>query len=230
MVFWERDWWSKWWEKQRQRDCCDCECSWTTAIVCLVVLAVLGGALALLVLAFAVLNTPTASADDALLTRFDLAPAPNSTSTARPPLQLLSYNATVTVSLRNPNLHYGVTFGAVAAAFSFNGTRFDESGTVPTLDLGARKEAAVRLRVGAVGRALPKLTAAGAAEFARQKDAGVFEVEVRLDTVMQYKGRKTKCPLGIVCPLRLQLVDPDVAATAFQKTKCTVLRAKISGC
>jgi hypothetical protein len=53
---------------------------------------------------------------------------------------------------------------------------------------------------------------------------------LRLDTVMQYKGRSTKCPLVIICPLELQLVDPDVAATAFQRTKCTILRAKKSGC
>nr|BAK04655.1 predicted protein [Hordeum vulgare subsp. vulgare] len=229
MVFWERDWWRKWWEK-RQRDCCECECecSWTKAAVWLAVLAVTGGVLALLILAFAVVKPPTASADDALLTRFELATSPN--ATARPPLQLLSYNATVTISLRNPNLHYGITFGAVAAVFSFNGTRFDESGTVPTISLAARKETTVRLRVGDVGRALPKLPAAGATEFAKQKEAGVFEVEVRLDTVMQYKGRKTKCPLVVICPLSLQLVDPDVAATAFQKTKCTILRAKIFGC
>ncbi|XP_020148810.1 uncharacterized protein [Aegilops tauschii subsp. strangulata] len=206
--------------------------NWKKIGIWAAILLVLGGVLVVLILAFAVIKPPTATAEDALLTRFDLAPSPNASNstTAKPPLQLLSYNATATVSMRNPNLHYAISYGLVAVAFSFNGTRFDESGTVAAFDLGARKETTLRLKVGGVDRALPKLPAGGAAEFERQKEAGRFEVEVRLDTVMQYKGRKTKCPLAVICPLSLQLVDPDVAATSFQKTKCTILRAKISGC
>ncbi|VAH97410.1 uncharacterized protein LOC125554352 [Triticum urartu] len=205
------------------------EWNWTKIAIWAAILLVLGGVLVVLILAFAVIKPPTAMSEDALLTRFDLAPSPNST-TAKSPLQLLSYNATAFVSMRNPNLHYAISYGLVAVAFSFNGTRFDESGTVAAFDLGARKETTLRLKVGGVDRALPKLPPAGAAEFARQKEAGRFEVEVRLDTVMQYKGRKTKCPLAVICPVSLQLVDPDVAATSFQKSKCTILRAKISGC
>jgi hypothetical protein len=33
---------------------------------------------------------------------------------------------------------------------------------------------------------------------------------------MQYKGRSEKCPVAVICPLKLQLIDPNVAATAFQ--------------
>ena len=57
-----------------------------------------------------------------------------------------------------------------------------------------------------------------------------FDVDIRLDTVMQSKGCKAKCPLVVICLLELQLVDPDVVATAFQRTKCTILRAKKSVC
>ncbi|KAM3318053.1 hypothetical protein ACQJBY_035661 [Aegilops geniculata] len=210
------------------------EWNWKKIGIWAAILLVLGAVLVVLILAFAVIKPPTATAEDALLTRFDLAPSPNAsnstTGASRSPLQLLSYNATATVSMRNPNLHYAISYSTLAVAFSFNGTRFDESGTVAALDLAARKETTLRLKVGGVDRALPKLPAAGAAEFARQKEAGRFEVEVRLDTVMQYRGRKTKCPLAVICPLSLQLVDPDVAATSFQKTKCTILRAKTSGC
>ena len=55
-------------------------------------------------------------------------------------------------------------------------------------------------------------------------------MDIRLDTVMQSKGCKAKCPLVVICLLELQLVDPDVVATAFQRTKCTILRAKKSVC
>jgi hypothetical protein len=53
---------------------------------------------------------------------------------------------------------------------------------------------------------------------------------MQLDTTLQYKGRNPKCLLFGVRPLQLQLVDPVVAATALQRTKCTILRAKKSGC
>ena len=217
MGFWEREW-----------NCCDCcDCSSKAVAIWAGVIAVVGAVLTVLILAFAVVKPPTATADDALLTRFSLAPSPNAST---PNLHLLSYNATVTLSLKNPNMYYGITYSALPAFFSYNGTRFDEAASVPPFENGARKTATVRVTVGGVAKPLPKLSAAGAAEFDKEKEAGVFEVELRLDGDMQYKGRSKKCPVAIVCPLKLQLVDPDVAATAFQRTKCTILRAKTSGC
>jgi hypothetical protein len=216
-----------------QRDCCDCDCddcctcSWTAIIIWVVVGIVLTVVLIVLILAFAVIKPPKATADDALLTRFSLAP---STNASTPQLQLLSYNATVTISLRNPNMYYGISYSDLATVFSFNGTKFDEGGTVRAFDQGAKKTTAVRVTVGGVAKALPKLSAAGPAEFTKEKEAGHFQIEARLDGVMQYKGRSKKCPVAVICPLKLQLVDPDVAATAFQQTKCTILRAKTSGC
>ncbi|TVU44002.1 hypothetical protein EJB05_03426, partial [Eragrostis curvula] len=93
----------------------------------------------------------------------------------------------------------------------------------------AGKKVTFNVKVGGVNKAI-KLTDMGVTEFDKEKKAGKFQMELRLDTVLTYKGRGTKCPLGVVCPLQLQLVDPDLAATAFQVTKCTVLRAKKSGC
>jgi hypothetical protein len=127
-------------------------------------------------------------------------------------------------------MYRSISYGAMAAAFSFNGTRFEDDATVQPFDQGAKKTTTVRVTVGGVAKALPMLSAAGPAEFAREKEAGQFQVEARLDGVMQYKGRSKKCPVAVICPLLLQLVDPDVAATAFERTKCTILRAKTSGC
>jgi len=207
----------------KDNECCDCECSWTKFLIWSAVVLLVGGLVAVLVIAFAVVFPPKAKADDAVLQRFALAPGnPAANST-------ISYNLTATVSLRNPNIYRTIAYGPLAVAFSFNGSRFDESATVPAFNHKKRKTATVRVTVGGVDK-LVKLTAPGVKEFAAENDTSKFAVEMRLDTTLQYKGRSAKCPLVVICPLQLQLVDPDVAATAFQRTKCTILRAKKSGC
>jgi hypothetical protein len=207
MAFWE-----EWYEKREWR--------WKTVAIWAAAVAVGGGLIAVLVLAFAVVKPPTATADNAVLQRFALGGASPT----------VSFNLTATLSLRNPNLYRGIQYDRMAAALSFNGTRFDEeSGAVPGFDHAARKTATLNFRLGGADRPV-ELPAAGVRAFAAQNETGRFDVELRLDTVMQYKGRKARCPLVVICPLELQLADPDVAATAFQVTKCTVLRANKSGC
>jgi hypothetical protein len=210
----------------KDNECCNCDCGWKTCAIWTAVLLVLGGLIAVLVVAFAVVRPPKATADDAVLSRFALAPGDNPGAPAN---STISYNVTATVSLRNPNIYRTIAYGALAVSFSFSGSRFDESGTVAAFDHKPRKTATVRVTVGGDGRPV-KLTADGVREFRGDNETGRFDVEMRLDTTLQYKGRGAKCPLVVVCPLRLQRVDPDVAATAFQRTKCTILRAKKSGC
>ncbi|KAF0912400.1 hypothetical protein E2562_014047 [Oryza meyeriana var. granulata] len=212
MAFWE-DWCKG-----------DCDCSWKTCAIWTTVIAVVGGLIVLLIFAFALVFPPKATADDAVLLRFALAPG-----SPAPSNSTVSYNVTATLSLRNPNLYRGISYDPVATAFSFNGSRFDESAAVPAFYHKPRKTATFHFTVGGVDRPV-KLTAAGVSAFMAENATGKFEVEMRLDTVMRYKGRKTRCPLAVICPLELQLVDPEVAATAFQRTKCTILRAKKSGC
>lgn len=210
MAFWED--WNK-----------DCDCSWKKFAIWAAVIAVGGGLIVVLVFAFALVFPPKATADDAVLQRFALAPGtPASNST-------MSYNVTVTLSLRNPNIYRGINYDPVAVSFSFNGSRFDESATVPAFKHKARKTATFHITVGGVDKPI-KLTAAGLSEFRADNATAKFDVELRLDTVMQYKGRKARCPLVVICPLKLQLVDPEVAATAFQRNKCTILGAKKFGC
>ncbi|TVU43956.1 hypothetical protein EJB05_03378, partial [Eragrostis curvula] len=204
-------------------ECCDgCFDEWWKIVAWIVGALLVGGIITVLVLAFAIFKPPKATVDDAVLHRFDLSPgAPAANST-------ISYNITATLSLRNPNIYYGISYDAFTTALSFNYTRFHES-SLPALEHKAGKKVTLNIKVGGVGKPI-KLTDAGVSEFDKEKKAGKFQVELRLDTVLTYKGRGTKCPTGVVCPLQLQLVDPDVAATAFQVTKCTVLRAKKYGC
>ena len=211
-----------WCSGKNDEGCCS-DCSWTQIAIWTVVVLVVCGVVIVLVLAFGVVRPPKATADDAVLQRFALTPAdPASNST-------VSYNVTATVSLRNPNMYRAIEYGALAVTFSFNGTRFDDSASVPAFEHKPRKTATVRVTVGGADKPI-KLSKPGVGEFRAENDTGKFGVEMRLDTVLQYKGRSAKCPLAVVCPLQLQLVDPDVAATAFQRTKCTILRAKKSGC
>uniref|UniRef100_A0A0D9W145 Late embryogenesis abundant protein LEA-2 subgroup domain-containing protein n=1 Tax=Leersia perrieri TaxID=77586 RepID=A0A0D9W145_9ORYZ len=202
----------------------DCDCSWKKCLIWTTIIAVLTGVIILLIFAFAVVFPPKATANDAVLLRLALSPGSPS-----PANSTASYNITVTLSLRNPNIYRGINYDPIAVAFSFNGSRFDESATVPAFYHKPRKTATFHLTVNGDGKPV-KLTAGGVAAFRAENATGKFGIEMRMDTTMQYKGRKTKCPLAVICPLELQLVDPEVAATAFQRTKCTILRAKKSGC
>lgn len=206
----------------KDNDCCCC--GWKACAIWTVGLLVAGGVITVLVIAFAVVFPPKATADDAVLERFALSPG-----TSSPANSTVSYNLTATVTLKNPNIYRAIEYGPLAVAFSFNGSGFDDSATVQPFEAKPRKEATVHVTVGGVGK-LIKLTAPGVKEFQAENDTGKFAVEMRLDTTLQYKGRSAKCPLVVICPLQLQLVDPAVAATAFQRTKCTILRAKKSGC
>ncbi|KAF8757438.1 hypothetical protein HU200_010958 [Digitaria exilis] len=201
---------------------CYC-CGWKACAIWTAGLVVAGGVIAVLVVAFAVVYPPKATADDAVLERFALSPgSPAANST-------ISYNLTATVTLKNPNIYRAIEYGPLAVSFSFNGSGFDDSAAVPAFEAKARKSATVHVTVGGAGK-LIKLTSPGVREFQAENDTGKFDVEMRLDTTLQYKGRSAKCPLVVICPLQLQLIDPAVAATAFQRTKCTILRAKKSGC
>jgi hypothetical protein len=136
----------------------------------------------ILVLAFGVVFPPKATADDAVLQRFALAPADPASNS------IISFNVTATVSLRNPNMYRAIEYGALAVTFSFNGTRFDDSASVPGFKHKARKTATQSVRVGGVGKPI-KLTRPGVGEFRAENDTGSFGVEMRLDTVLQHKGR-----------------------------------------
>jgi hypothetical protein len=134
------------------------------------------------VLAFGVVFLPKATADDAVLQRFALAPADPASNS------IISFNVTATVSLRNPNMYRAIEYGALVVTFSFNGTRFNDSVSVSGFKHKARKTATQSVRVDGVGKPI-KLTRPGVGEFRTENDTGSFGVEMRLDTMLQYKGR-----------------------------------------
>ncbi|KAL5209405.1 hypothetical protein ABZP36_005028 [Zizania latifolia] len=156
--------------------------------------------------------------DDASLKRFAV------TSTA------VSYNLTVSLAVRNPNWAMSVTYRSLEAAYLFDGHRFDSIAAISSEYVqSARRTAVFRLSTGADG-ANASLGNAGTQEYLKEKDKGVFDVEVDLSGEVQYQLHRTWCRLEAKCPLKLQLPTPDGGAVVFEKTTCEVLRSSQKGC
>lgn len=199
------------WEK------CDRECTWNKICYWVWTTAICGGVLAVLILTFAVLYLPQVTSEDAELQRFDLIAG------TRPTNSSISYNATVMLALHNPNIYRGISYGPLAASFFFNGSQIHDS-TVAAAGFYHKPRKVVRLRLTVGGVDSPvSLTAAGVLNFDAENVTGVFGLELRLETTMQYKRRKRSCPFVVTCPLKLQVVDPGVSISpaARNGTNCT---------
>jgi hypothetical protein len=115
---------------------------------------------------------PKATADAAVL-QFVLAPTDSASNST------ISFNVTATVSLRNSNMYRSIEYGVLVVTFSFNGTCFDDSASVPGFKHKARKTATRSVKVGGVGKPI-KLTRPGVGEFRAENNTGSFGVEMRL--------------------------------------------------
>jgi hypothetical protein len=195
------------WEK------CDRRCIWPQICCCVWTIATCVAVLAVLLVAFAIRFLPMVNSEDAALQRFDLmAGMPPANST-------VSYNATVVLAFRNLNIYRGIRYGPFATSLFFNGSRFHES---TVLEGGfyhkPRKMARFLVPVGGVDSPV-RLDAAGVLEFEAENKTGSFGIELRLETVMHYKGLKRARWLVVICPLKLQLVRPGVAPASAPAAK-----------
>lgn len=190
------------WEK------CDRECTWNKICCWVWAIGICGGVLAVLIVAFAVLFPPMVIAEDAVLQRFDLIMAGTTQPAAN---SSISYNATVTLALLNLNIYRGISYGPLEASFFFNGSRFHRSIAMAAgFYHKPRKMVRLPLTVGGVD----SLAASGALEFEAENKTGGFGLELRLETVMRYKGLNRVCAVVVICPLKLQLVHPGVPRNA----------------
>ncbi|KAK3124884.1 hypothetical protein QOZ80_7BG0595470 [Eleusine coracana subsp. coracana] len=160
--------------------------------------------------------------EDASLTRFDLLTDP----TTR-----LAYNLTLTMSVRNPNWAIGIKHDEpLEAAYSFDGQQFDRVQVADEGDKqGARKTVVYRLETNSEGRGIA-LGNAGEAEFKKEKEDGVFEVEVKLTGKFKYQLRYTKCEFEATCPVKMQLEAPGAPAVVFQKVDCELTKSDDKNC
>ncbi|KAL6614300.1 hypothetical protein ACP70R_036570 [Stipagrostis hirtigluma subsp. patula] len=188
--------------------CCTVSCCWPCCcclgavdFICsccgLIVAAVLIG---VLVPAYGVVLDVRATVKDASLGRLALGGA-NGTA--------LEYDLALTVALRNRNWAMRADLSApLDAELRFAGRRIDgarlaEVGRGISMDPHGTEE----FRMLVVSSQGVELGGAGAAEFARQRVAGVFELELKLAGAFRYRpvhvGGSKK--LDVTCPVKLQM-------------------------
>lgn len=164
---------------------------------------------------FGILVHVAVTVDDATLTRFSLV---NTTA--------LSYNLSLALTIRNPNLLISMKHvKPLEAVYSFDGQQFDRVLVAGEGDKqGPRRTVVYRLSTSS-DMAYVALGNSGAAEFTKENATGVFAVDVVLNGRVSYTLRRKKCNLEASCPLKLQLVPPGMPPVMFEKVKCNLAKA-----
>uniref|UniRef100_A0ACD5YQF0 Uncharacterized protein n=1 Tax=Avena sativa TaxID=4498 RepID=A0ACD5YQF0_AVESA len=173
---------------------------------------------AVLLAAYAFLRHITITVEDASLTRFALLTTPTTA---------LAYNLSLTLSVHNPNWAMTIkNTEPFEAAYKFDGQQFDR---VQVADKGdkhaAGKTIVYRLNTGSDSDYV-SLGNAGVAEYKKESQAGVFEIEVALTRKVSYTARYTKCKIEATCPLKLQIERPGTTTVVFEKVKCKLAKAE----
>ncbi|PAN32405.1 hypothetical protein PAHAL_5G485200 [Panicum hallii] len=209
--------------------CCLCCCICCAKAICNWYAFLAGLALtAVLVAAFGVALPVRAAVTDASLARLDLVGDGPRNGTAA---VSLAYNLSLTVMLRNRNWAMRAELAApLDTELRFAGRRFG----------GARLAAAGRriaprgaeeLRVLAAGRLIGGGGGDAAEELARERSAGVFELELRLAGEVRYRpvhvGRSRR--LDVTCPVKMMMMAP-APPTAPRGTTHLMVFDKIVTC
>ncbi|KAG0540272.1 hypothetical protein BDA96_03G394700 [Sorghum bicolor] len=154
--------------------------------------------------------------DSAQLTRFDLATDANGTGT-----QLLRYNLTVGVSIRNPNRKQAVLYRRLDAVAFYGGQRF---GYVDFPRMRQDRKSTMEVRPSFHGQAA--FATGEAALFGREKEEGFFGINVKLHTRVRLKViivNSVEYRPDVDCYIRVP--DPSNAtavALGFTPTQCHV--------
>lgn len=189
--------------------CCACAadvvCNWCTFLIAL-------AAAAVLVAAFGVALPVRATVTDASLARLDLVVVTSNSSADAAPVSV-AYNLSLTVQLRNRNWAMRIELAApldaelrFAGRRFFDGARLADAGTsVPPRGTEEFRVLAASSSSSSPGGAVPLGGAGAAAELARERAEGVFEVELRIAGEVRYRpvhaGRSSR--LEATCPLKL---------------------------
>ncbi|KAL6655213.1 hypothetical protein ACP70R_006039 [Stipagrostis hirtigluma subsp. patula] len=187
--------------------CCCCGC----VVASLATLALV----AVLVAAFAVVSPVRVTVDEASLGRLALA-APSRNVTAA-----LAYDLSLADVVRNTNWATAVWRTApLDAELRFRGRPFARA-RLAGADRGrirARRKEVYRVTVPAESAPVA-LGPDGAAEFARESAARVFELELAVAGEVKYEARFRRRSLRVSCPLKLS-PSMATAAAAFTRVKC----------
>jgi hypothetical protein len=149
----------------------------------------------------------------ATLSRFDLADAPAGGG------QLIHYNLTVDISLRNPN-RFRIHYDYAEAQASYDGERFGYDPVEPFY-LERKSERTV---TAAFGGSSP-VDDGGVRTYGREKSEGFYYVKVRLYSHLGFKvrGFNTRRKSKISCTLRLPVPSTTATPVTTQLgTRCSV--------
>lgn len=156
--------------------------------------------------------------DSAQLTRFDLATNGNDGTG-----QLLRYNLTVGVSIRNPNRKQAVLYRRLDAVALYGGERF---GYVDFPRMRQDRKSTIEIHPSFHGQAAFAAAPAAAAAFGREKEEGFFGINVELHTRVRLKVivvNSVEYRPDVDCYIRVP--DPSNAtavALGFTPTQCHV--------
>jgi hypothetical protein len=175
---------------------------------------------------------PSFDVSDASLTHFTLSTSANGPTN-------ISYNLTLTVTVRNPNWAMGATFRTLEVDYLFDGQRFGRVAVVKaprSVVLRAGDTAVFPVVAGAGGERVTNLKNGDGSVVAyrNQSMAGAFDVLVGFCGQVTFKPHAMWCRLEVSCPLRLKLPAHDAdgstsAGAVWNATACEVLSPQ-GGC
>ena len=172
---------------------------------------------------------PSFDVSDASFTHFTLSTSANGPTN-------ISYNLTLTVTVRNPNWAMGATFRSLEVDYLFDGQRFGRVAVVAapgSVVLRAGDTAVFPVAGGE--RVMNLMNGNGSVvAYRNQSMAGAFDVLVGFCGQLTFKPHAMWCRLEVSCPLKLKLParDADDGAAAVDDknaTACKVLSPQ-SGC
>nr|TKW34193.1 hypothetical protein SEVIR_2G288700v2 [Setaria viridis] len=192
----------------------------TAAVSCCCLLLVVLAVAALLVAAYAVVVPVRVTIDDAAHGRLALA-APASGTNGTGSAAAVSYDLSVAVVLHNHNWAMSVwRRGPLDAELRFRGR------TIARARLAAAGRGRIRplkmevYRLNTAAEGAPvELGPDAAAELARERAAGVFDLELAVFLEVHYEAHPRRRAIRVTCPLRLS-PSTATAPAAFARVKC----------
>ncbi|KAF5473928.1 hypothetical protein F2P56_005875 [Juglans regia] len=189
--------------------CCGCLFRFLLGVIVSVVVT-LGLAILILWLIFRP-NNIKFHVTDASLTQFNLTATNN-----------LQYNLALNITARNPNKKIGVYYELISARAYYEDQRLGSSDLEPFYQ--GHKNTSVLSPVF-VGQHLLVLGADELSEFNVEKNAGVYNIDVKLYLRIKFKVGKVKTwrfKPKVKCELKLPLSAKGTSAGGFKITKCDI--------
>ncbi|PSS23567.1 NDR1/HIN1-Like protein [Actinidia chinensis var. chinensis] len=199
--------------RSRDCDCCGCLCGCLFSLIFKVLLTIL---LTVCLAAFVLWlifrpNRIKFHVTDAQLTQFDL----NTTT------NLLRYDLSLNLTIRNPNKHIGIYYDRLEARAFYEGQRFASQ---PLTRFYQRKKNTTVLAIPFKGENMVVLNGdKRLSAYESDKSSGTYDIDMKLYLRVRFKLRGIKTPRfrpKIECDLKVPLDSSGKASGTFETEKC----------